>query len=126
LPYAQIVEIGRAIQHAIQASLTLQDYALNLWQATRKPSDFGVRLDGVDMDRLILAGSSARGMSLMMRAARTHAWLAGRGYLTPEDIQAVFRDSVAHRVFFTPVYEMRRESIAGELLSQILDKVAAP
>jgi MoxR-like ATPase len=126
LPYAQIGEIGRAIQHAIQASQTLQDYALNLWQATRKPKDFGVKLEGVDMDRLILAGSSARGMSLLMRAARAHAWLAGRGYLTPEDIQAVFRESVAHRVFFTPVYEMRRESIAGELVGQILDKVAAP
>jgi hypothetical protein len=38
----------------------------------------------------------------------------------------VFRETVAHRVFFTPVYEMRRESIVGELVSQILHKVAAP
>ena len=126
LPYAQIGEIGRAIQHEIQASLTLQDYALALWQATRKPKDFGIKLDGVDMDRLILAGASARGMSLMMRTARAHAWLSGRGYLMPEDIHAVFRETVSHRVFFTPVYEMRREAIAWELITQILEKVAAP
>ena len=126
LPYAQIGEIGRAIQHEIQASLTLQDYALGLWQATRKPKNFGIKLEGVDMDRLILAGASARGMSLMMRAARAHAWLSGRGYLMPEDIHAVFRETVSHRVFFTPVYEMRREAIALELITQILEKVAAP
>ncbi len=126
LPYAQIGDIGRAIQHEVQASLTLQDYALHLWQATRTPKDFGITVDGVDMERLILAGASARGMSLMMRAARVNAWLAGRGYLTPEDIQSVFHETVAHRVFFTPVYEMRRESIVGELMGQILNKVAAP
>ena len=126
LPYAQINDIGRAIQHEVQASQTLQDYALSLWQATRQPKQFGVKLDGVDMDRLILAGASARGMSLMMRAARVQAWLSGRAYLTPEDIQFVFRETVAHRIFFTPVYEMRREAIAGELIGQIVQKVAAP
>ena len=126
LPYAQINDIGRAIQQEIQASQTLQDYALSLWQATRQPKQFGVKLDGVDMDRLILAGASARGMSLMMRAARVQAWLSGRAYLTPEDIQSVFRETVAHRIFFTPVYEMRREAIAGELIGQIVQKVAAP
>ena len=126
LPYAQIGEIGRAIQHGIQANPALQDYALSLWQATRTPKAYGVKLEGVDMDKLILAGASARGMSLMMRAARANAWLAGRAYLTPEDLQAVFRETTAHRVFFTPVYEMRRETIAGELIAQILRQVAAP
>ena len=61
-----------------------------------------------------------------MRAARVHAWLSGRGYLTPDDIQAVFRETIAHRVFFTPVYEMRREAIVAELIGQIMQKVAAP
>jgi MoxR-like ATPase len=126
LPYAQIGEIGRAIQTEIQASQTLQDYALNLWEATRKPADFGVKLEGVDMSRLILAGASARGMSLLMRAARCRAWMSGRGYVTPADVQAVFRETIAHRVFFTPVYEMRREMIAGELIAQIMRLVAAP
>ncbi len=126
LPYASIGDIGRAIQHEIQASETLQHYALNLWQATRRPQDFGVKIDGVDLDRLILAGASARGMSLLMRAARCSAWLSGRGHVLPEDVQTVFSETIAHRVFFTPVYEMRREAIAGELIGQILRRVAAP
>jgi MoxR-like ATPase len=126
LPYAQIGDISRAIQHDIQASPTLQHYALNLWEATRQPKQFGIKLEGVDMDRLILAGASARGMSMLMRAARSAAWLAGRGHVLPEDLQTVFHETVAHRVFFTPVYEMRRETIAKELMGQILQRIAAP
>ncbi|MDD5036914.1 MAG: MoxR family ATPase, partial [Methylococcaceae bacterium] len=124
LPYAQIADIARAIQHEIQASPSLQDYALNLWQATRRPEGFGVKLEGVDMGRLILAGASARGMSLLMRAARCSAWLDGRGHLIPEDLRSVFRETIAHRVFLTPVYEMRRADVIGELMSLILDRVA--
>jgi len=51
------------------------------------------------MDRLILAGASARCMSLKMRTARANAWLSGRGYLIPEDIHAVFRETVAPGCF---------------------------
>ncbi|QSA98257.1 MoxR family ATPase [Methylococcus sp. EFPC2] len=126
LPYAGLAEIARAIQHEVQASDTLQLYALNLWLATRRPQDYGVGLDGVDMNRLILAGASARGMSMLMRAARVTAWLDGRDYLVPEDIRAVFRTTVAHRIFFTPAYEMRRDGLIGPLVDAILDKVAAP
>lgn len=126
LPYHQVAEISRVIQHEIQASETLQHYALQLWRATRKPQDFGIRLDGVDMDRLILAGASARGMSMMMRAARAAAWMAGRDHLIPEDLQTVFHETIAHRIFFTPVYEMRRGGIIGDLTAAILGQVAAP
>jgi len=126
LDYRRIGEIGRLIQERIHASRSLQVYALELWQATRKPADFGIRLSGVDMSRLILSGGSARGMSMLLRTARTAAWLDGRDYLIPEDLQAVFRDTVAHRIFFTPVYEMRRGEIIGGLMDGILDAVAAP
>jgi MoxR-like ATPase len=126
LPHAHIGEIGRVIQHEIQASPALQQYALDLWDATRRPQDFGIKLEGVDMERLILAGASARGMSLLMRAARVSAWLARRAYVTPDDLRAVFRETTAHRVFFTPVYEMRRAPIVDALMARILEQVAAP
>jgi MoxR-like ATPase len=126
LPYADLADIARAIQHEIQASETLKDYALHLWQATRSPQDYGVTLEGVDMERLILAGASARSMSMMMRAARVAAWLDGRGHLLPEDIRAVFRETVGHRVFLTPVHEMRRAGLIAPLLDGILDRVTAP
>ncbi|SMF96852.1 MoxR-like ATPase [Methylomagnum ishizawai] len=126
LAHREIPDIARAIQNGIQASPTLQRYALDLWQATRKPQDYGVRLDGVQMDQLILAGASPRGMSMMMRAARVAAWLDGRDYLLPEDIQRVFVETTAHRVFLAPVYELRREAVIGELMAGILGRVAAP
>ena len=126
LNHAQIAEIGRAIQQEVRASETLEQYALHLWQATRDPQAFGIRIEGVDMDRLLLAGASARGMSMMMRAARAHAWLHGRSHLVPEDLVAVFHETVAHRIFFTPVYEMRRAGLIEELIRQILQRVAVP
>jgi MoxR-like ATPase len=126
LPYREIADIGRAIQQEIQATETLQRYALGLWQATRRPGDYGVKLEGVDMDRLILAGASARGMSMMMRAARVLAWLEGRTAVIPEDLRAVFQVTAAHRIFFTPVYEMRRANWVEPLMDEILARVAAP
>jgi MoxR-like ATPase len=63
---------------------------------------------------------------MLLRAAKVAAWLAGRDMLLPEDIHAVFAETVAHRVFFTPVYELRRSSLAAELMTQILRQVPAP
>ena len=65
-------------------------------------------------------------MSLLLRAARTAAWLEGRSALLPEDIHAVFFEAIAHRVFFKPLYEMRRSEMSAELLRGILRQVATP
>lgn len=126
LPYREIPQIAPVIQQTVTASETLQQYALELWEATRRPADYGVKLEGIDMDRLILAGASARGVSMMMRAARVAAWLDDREYVVPEDIHGIFRETIAHRVFFNPVYELRRTALVDELLNGIRQKVAAP
>ncbi|UZR29295.1 AAA family ATPase [Methylococcus mesophilus] len=126
LPYREIPQIAPVIQQSVAASETLQQYALDLWEATRRPAGYGVKLDGIDMDRLILAGASARGVSMMMRAARVAAWLDGREFVVPEDIHGVFRETIAHRVFFNPVYELRRTALIDELLDAIRQRVAAP
>jgi MoxR-like ATPase len=126
LPYDGINTIAEAIQREVQASPALEDYALQLWQATREPGEFGVSLAGVNLRELIVAGASPRGMSMLLRAARVAAWLDGRGHVVPEDLQGVFREAVAHRVFFSPVYELRRSEIAPALVQEILGRVAAP
>ena len=82
--------------------------------------------DSVEIDRLILAGASPRGMSALMRAARIAAWLEGRDHVLPEDVQAVYPSTMIHRLFFTPIYELRRAEIAPALIEQILNRVAAP
>lgn len=126
LQFDKLNEFSTVIQKHVTASPTLEKYALNLWKATRNPTDFGVKVTNVDMSRLVLAGASPRGMSMMLRAARVNAWLNERSAITPEDIHAVFHATVAHRIVFSPVYEMRRTEIAREMLSNIVNAVAAP
>ena len=124
--YQELNQIAELLQRHVQASAALQSYALALWRATAAPADFGVRLSDLDTAHLMLAGASPRGMSLLLRAARVSAWLDGREYVTPEDVQAVFVETIAHRLCYQPVYEMRRHEISGRLMSGILASVAAP
>ena len=129
VPYQELGAVAAAIQTAIRSSPALQDYALRLWRATAAPAELGVRLESVDvhdMNELMLAGASPRGMSLLLRAARVTAWLQGRDHVTPEDVRAVFYETVAHRLCLQPVYELRRPEILAALVPAILDRVAAP
>ena len=126
LDHRALNAVAATIQHGIQASAALQAYAIELWRATAAPARYGVRLSDVDSTALMLAGASPRGMSLLLRAARTTAWLAGRGHVTPEDVQAVFAETIAHRLCYQPVYEMRRHEISPRLMDAIVASVAAP
>ncbi|HHJ40347.1 MAG: AAA family ATPase [Methylothermaceae bacteria B42] len=126
VPFQEIEPIAKIIQQHIRASETLQKYGLNLWHATQTPQDYGVKIDGADMEQLVLAGASPRGMSMLLRAAKVKAWLENRDALYPEDIRHVFHDVIGHRIFFTPVHEMRRESLAKALTQGILEQVATP
>ncbi len=126
LPWQALNRVAGQIQRRVRASEALERYVVDLWDATRNPAHFGIAIDGVDMARLVLAGASPRGVMAMTRAARVVAWLAGREHLTPEDVRAVMPSALGHRIFFTPVYEMRRAELADELIRQILERVATP
>ena len=126
LPWDQLNAVAAAIQRHVGASETLERYVLDLWDASQAPQKFGVRIDGVDMDKLVLAGASPRGMMALMRAARVVAWLAGRDRVTPDDILGIVTPTLRHRIFFTPVYELRRSEIADALVAQIVEKVPTP
>ncbi len=78
------------------------------------------------MDALVQGGASPRGIAFLIRAARVRAWLEGRDMLLPEDLRAVFPETMAHRIFLEPVYEMRREQIVPALCRAVLDTVPAP
>ncbi len=126
LPYEDLNQIGALIQQVVVASPAIREYAMTVWEATHQPGHFGVSLPGVDMHALVLAGASPRGVAMLLRAARVAAWLDSRDYLVPEDLHNVFHEAIAHRIFFTPVYEMRRATLARDLTHAILDRVAAP
>jgi len=126
LQFDKLNAFGALLQDSISASSTLRKYALDLWKATKSPTDYGIKVTGVDMNRLVLSGASPRGMAMLLRAARVNAWLNNRDAILPDDIHAVFHETIAHRVVFSPVYEMRRTEIAREMLSGIVNVIAAP
>jgi len=126
VPHHELNGAAELIQRRVKASDALQAYALALWRATTVPHEFGVKLPDVDVAQLMLAGASPRGMSLLLRAARVAAWLEDRMYVTPEDVQSVFVEAIAHRLCFQPVYELHRHTIAPRLMAGIVAAVAAP
>jgi len=126
LQFDQLNSFAAKLQNSITASPTLRSYVLNLWRATKTPTEFGIKVSGVDMNRLVLSGASPRGMGMVLRAARVNAWLNERTAVLPEDIHAVFHSTVAHRLVFSPVYEMRRTEIARDMLSGIINAIATP
>ena len=124
--HRELNAVADLVQRSIQTSDALATYALALWRATAEPARFGVRLADVDTARLMLAGASPRGMSQLLRAARVAAWLEGRSYVAPEDLQSVFAETVAHRLCYQPVYELHRQEIGKRLMRAIVGAVAAP
>ena len=126
LKYDQLNKLSEDIQGNITASTKLKEYALNLWKSTSNPELYGLKISDIDIKILIISGASPRGISMMMKCARVNAWMNDRTSLIPEDIHSIFHETIAHRLVFNPVYELRRTEIARELTDQILNKVAAP
>ncbi|ADQ85772.1 MoxR family ATPase [Methylovorus sp. MP688] len=123
LHFDQMNDFSDLLQNHIRSSEAIEEYVLDLWDATRDPAKFGIHLDSVDVARLVQAGASPRGMGMLLKAARVHAWLQERDSLYPEDIHAVFHEIISHRLVFNPMYEMRRTVLARELSSAILRTV---
>lgn len=98
----------------------IKDYIVQLVLATRKPQEY--RLDLKD---LIQFGASPRATIYLAQASRAHAFLKGRGYVTPEDIKAVGLDILRHRIILT--YEAEAEEVTPEsIISRIFDAVQVP
>ncbi len=124
--YRRLNGLASVIQNTIVVSPALERYALDLWAAIREPASAGIQIANVDVTRLIAGGASPRGMSYLIRAARVSAWLSGRDMVVPEDIRDIFHPCMAHRIFFSPVYELRRDDIVRSLIADVFAKVPAP
>ncbi len=126
LKFDQLNAFSDLLQNHIQSSDVLEEYTMDLWDATQHPEKFGVTMDSVDISRLIQTGASPRGMGMLMKAARVNAWINGRDSLYPEDIHAVFHEVISHRLVFNSAYENRRTALARELTNNIIRTVAVP
>ena len=126
VPYDRLNAIATEIQTGVETSSTIEQYALEICAATRDPGKYSIALDGVEIDKLVNSGVSPRGMGMLVRAAKVAAWLNGRENLLPEDLHEVVNETIAHRVFFNPVYELHRSELIGDFMQQIMNKVASP
>jgi MoxR-like ATPase len=98
----------------------LEKYLIELVLATRDASPYDPALA-----RRIAWGASPRGSIALERCARARAWLAGRDYVTPEDVHAVAPDVLRHRVL--PSYEATAEGWdGGRLVDAVLERVPLP
>ena len=89
-------------------------------EATRKPSKYGMKLD-----HLIRYGGSPRATIFLALAAKAHALLDGRGYVTPQDVKSIAWDVLRHRVVVT--YEAEAEDVSSEqIVQKILDEIPTP
>lgn len=99
----------------------IERYIVDIVFATRFPADYGLN----DLTTIIAFGASPRASISLARAARSYAFLRGRGYVVPEDVRAVAHDVLRHRIGLT--YEAEANTItADEIISEILDKVEVP
>ncbi len=97
------------------------DYIVQIVHTTRFPADAGLK----DLAPLIEFGASPRATLSLAQASRAHAFLRGRGFVTPEDVKAIAPDVLRHRVLTT--YEAEAEEVTSDaIVTRILDTVAAP
>ena len=120
-----VIESGHLLQarkavKAIYVDEKIKEYVLDLIGATRQPEG-----QLADLRPLIEFGASPRAGIFMIMAARAHAFLHGRGFVTPEDIKQIAPDVLRHRVI--PTYEAEAEEIStGEIVQRILEAVEVP
>ena len=112
---------ARSVADEIYVDDKIKDYIVDLVLATRDPEAYGLG----DLRALIEFGGSPRASIALTRAAKAHAFLRHRGYVTPEDVKAIGMDVLRHRVLVT--YEAEAEEInSEEIARQIFDHIEVP
>ena len=111
---------ARGIVNEIYVDERVKDYIVDLVWATRDPASYNLKLDG-----LIRYGASPRATIFLTLAAKAQAFLAGRAYVTPQDVKSIGLDVLRHRVGVS--YEAEAESITSEkIVEQIFAGLRVP
>ena len=99
----------------------LRDYIVHVVYATRDPESYRL----ADLKPYIDYGASPRASIFLAQAARAHAFLRGRGYVTPDDVKAIAPDVLRHRIIVT--YEAEAEDVSSEdVVRRVLETVPVP
>lgn len=112
---------ARSVVEKVWIDEKVRDYLVDLARATRNPVEYGVQ----DLDGMIETGASPRASINLMKASKAHAFLQGRGYVTPHDVKSVALEILRHRVILT--YEAEAEGKThDDVVRKILDNVPVP
>ena len=117
----QEVAEARGVIQEVYIDEKIRDYIVNIVHATREPKAHGLG----ELSDFIAFGASPRASIYLNLAARAHAFLRHRGYVTPEDIKAIGVDVLRHRVILT--YEAEAEEITAEtVVRKLFEHVEVP
>ncbi|MFP2911307.1 AAA family ATPase [Pyxidicoccus sp. 3LFB2] len=112
---------ARELVHHIYMDEKVKEYILNVVFATREPNKYGLK----DLADYIQFGASPRATISLAQAARAHAFLRHRGFVTPEDVKAIAFDVLRHRIAMT--YEAEAEELTAEkIIQRVFDRVEVP
>ena len=112
---------AREIVNEIYIDEKVEKYIVDLVFATRKPKNYG--LD--DLSDLIGFGASPRATINLNLAARAHAFMEYRAYVTPEDVRNIAMDVLRHRII--PTFEAEAEDVSSEdIIQKIMQSVQVP
>ena len=98
----------------------IESYLLHLVLATRQPGAYGDELK-----QWLHYGASPRASIALDRCTRARAWLNGRDYVSPEDVQAMAHDVLRHRIILS--YEAEAEGITSDrFIDELISRIAVP
>ena len=116
----QIIQL-RSVVREIYIDEKIEHYIIRLISATRNPREHELE----DLVDLIEFGASPRATISLAMAAKAHAFLCQRGYVTPEDVHAIGKDVLRHRIIVS--YEAEAEEISSEeVIQKIFENVEIP
>ena len=122
-PVISLEQINRARQavNEVYMDEKIEKYILDIIFATRYPEKYNLP----DLKDLISFGASPRGSINLAKAAKCYAFIKRRGYVIPEDVRAVVKDVLRHRIGIT--YEAEAENITSvDIINSIINEVEVP
>ena len=106
--------------NAIHMEERIMDYIVRLTRATRNPKEFDL-----DIASMISYGASPRASIWLGLASRAHAFLSGRGYVTPQDVKSMAPDVFRHRIILS--YEAEAEEMStDDIIKTLLERIEVP